>query len=149
AGRPVAEAWAGDTTDAGFRVRVYDELVARHGAVHVCVPAAGVARDALAVKVEKATGKATVYPAGTFGEVLEINLVAPVYWALEMVARLAEERHRKGLGRWEPEESVQGTVVFIGSVSARGNKGQLSYADSKAGLEGAAATLMKEAIYHG
>jgi NAD(P)-dependent dehydrogenase (short-subunit alcohol dehydrogenase family) len=149
AGRPVAEAWAGDATDAAFRARVYDELVARHGAVHVCVPAAGVARDGLAVKIDKAAGKAALYPAETFREVLETNLVAPVYWALEMVARLAEERHRKGLGRWEPEESVQGTVVFIGSVSAQGNKGQLSYAVSKAGLEGAAATLMKEAIYHG
>jgi NAD(P)-dependent dehydrogenase (short-subunit alcohol dehydrogenase family) len=149
AGRPVAEAWAGDTTDDAFRVKVYDELVARHGAVHVCVPAAGVARDALAVRVEKATGKAALYPVETFREVLEVNLVAPVYWALEMVARLAEDRHRRGLGRWEPAESVQGTVVFIGSVSALGNKGQLSYAVSKAGLEGAAATLMKEAMYHG
>ena len=40
-------------------------------------------------------------------------------------------------------------MVFIGSVSSQGNKGQLSYAVSKAGLEGAAATLMKEAIFHG
>jgi NAD(P)-dependent dehydrogenase (short-subunit alcohol dehydrogenase family) len=40
-------------------------------------------------------------------------------------------------------------VVFIGSVSSQGNKGQISYAVSKAGLEGAASTLTKEAIYHG
>jgi len=66
-----------------------------------------------------------------------------------MVARLAQERLRRGLGRWEPAEEVQGAVVLIGSVSSRGNKGQLAYAASKAGLEGAAATLMKEAIYHG
>ena len=39
--------------------------------------------------------------------------------------------------------------MFIGSVSSRGNKGQLSYATSKAGLEGAAATLAKEAMYYG
>ena len=51
--------------------------------------------------------------------------------------------------RWEPEEEVQGAVVFIGSVSSQGNKGQISYATTKAGLEGAAATLMKEAMYHG
>src|SRR5262249_61371987 len=43
----------------------------------------------------------------------------------------------------------QGTVVFIGSVSSQGNKGQLSYAVSKAGLEAAAAALMKEAMYYG
>jgi NAD(P)-dependent dehydrogenase (short-subunit alcohol dehydrogenase family) len=148
-GRTVAEAWVGDTTDAAFRARVYDDTAARFGPVQICVPAAGVARDSLAVKIDKATGKATIYPAETFREVLEVNVVAPVYWALEMVARLAEERKRKGLGRWEPAESVQGVVVFIGSVSSQGNKGQLAYAASKAGLEGAAATLMKEAIYHG
>ncbi|MFC6672981.1 SDR family oxidoreductase [Marinobacterium aestuariivivens] len=40
-------------------------------------------------------------------------------------------------------------MVFIGSVSSQGNKGQISYAATKAGLEGAAATLMKEAIFYG
>jgi NAD(P)-dependent dehydrogenase (short-subunit alcohol dehydrogenase family) len=84
-----------------------------------------------------------------FREVTEVNLIAPIYWALEMVARIAEDRFRRGLGRWDPIEQVQGTVVFIGSVSSQGNKGQLSYTVSKAGLEGAAATMMKEAIYHG
>jgi 3-oxoacyl-[acyl-carrier protein] reductase len=66
-----------------------------------------------------------------------------------MVARIAEDRLRRGKARWEPEEGVQGTVVFIGWVSSQGNKGQIAYAASKAGLQGAAATLMKEAIYYG
>jgi NAD(P)-dependent dehydrogenase (short-subunit alcohol dehydrogenase family) len=149
AGSDIAEAWVGDTTDEAFRARVYDEVQARHGIVQICVPAAGVARDALAIKVDKATGKAAIYPLQTFREVTEINLLAPIYWALELVARMAEDRWRRGLGRWNPEEQVQGTAVFIGSVSSQGNKGQLSYAVSKAGLEGAAATLMKEAMYHG
>jgi NAD(P)-dependent dehydrogenase (short-subunit alcohol dehydrogenase family) len=147
--RKVAEARVGDTIDDSFRRRVYDEVVARHGVVHICVPAAGITRDSLAVKVDKTTGKAMIYSSQTFREVLEVNLVAPIYWALEMVARIAEDRLQRRLGRWEPNEQVQGTVVFIGSVSSQGNKGQLSYAVSKAGLEGAASTLMKEAIYHG
>ena len=41
------------------------------------------------------------------------------------------------------------TIIFIGSVSSQGNKGQISYATTKAGLEGAAATMMKEAIFYG
>jgi NAD(P)-dependent dehydrogenase (short-subunit alcohol dehydrogenase family) len=147
--RKVAEPWVGETTDDGFRKRVFDEAVARHGIVHICVPAAGITRDSLAVKVDKATGQAVVYAKDTFREVTEVNLIAPIYWALEMVARIAEDRHRRGLGRWDPAELVQGTVVFIGSVSSQGNKGQLAYAVSKAGLEGAASTLMKEAIYYG
>jgi 3-oxoacyl-[acyl-carrier protein] reductase len=73
----------------------------------------------------------------------------PIYWALEMVARIAEDRAGRGLGRWDPKEAAQGKVVFIGSVSSQGNKGQISYATTKGSLEGAAATLMREAIYHG
>jgi NAD(P)-dependent dehydrogenase (short-subunit alcohol dehydrogenase family) len=146
----VAEALIGDTTNEEFRSHVFKVVSAKHGVVHICVPAAGITRDALAVKVDKETGKPQIYSAKTFREVTEVNLIAPIYWALEMVAHIAEERRRRGLGRWEPtEEKLWGTVVFIGSVSAQGNKGQIAYAASKAGLEGAAATLTKEAIYHG
>jgi NAD(P)-dependent dehydrogenase (short-subunit alcohol dehydrogenase family) len=149
AGRPAAEAMIGDATDGAFRCKVFDQAVARHGVVHICVPAAGITRDALSVKVDKDTGKAAVYPIDNFRLVTEVNLIAPVYWALEVVACMAEDRRRRGLGRWDPREDVQGTIVFIGSVSSQGNKGQIAYAASKAGLEGAAATLMKEAMFHG
>ena len=128
---------------------MFDQASAKYGVVNICVPAAGITRDALAVKIDKETGKAVAYPVETFRQVMEVNLVAPVYWAMEMVARIAEERRRRGLGRWEPSEKLWGTVVFIGSVSSQGNKGQIAYAASKAGLEGAAATLTKEAIFHG
>jgi 3-oxoacyl-[acyl-carrier protein] reductase len=148
-GRPVAEALLGDATDAQFRDHVFGQIVGKHGVVNICVPAAGITRDALAVKVDKETGRAAVYPVQTFREVTEVNLIAPVYWALETVARIGEERRRRGLGRWEPEEKLWGTIVLIGSVSSQGNKGQIAYAASKAGLEGAASTLTKEAIYHG
>ena len=148
-GRPVAEGQIGDATDEAFRSGVFDQVTARHGVVQICVPAAGITRDSLAVKVDRGSGKALLYPLATFRQVIEVNLIAPVYWALEMVARIAEDRGRRGLGRWEPAEEVRGTVVFIGSVSSQGNKGQISYAASKAGLEGAAATLTKEAIFHG
>lgn len=149
AGRPLATAKIGDTTDNAFRSRVYDEVTDQHGPVSICVPAAGVTRDALSVKLTKPAAKAVVYPIEDFRLVMEVNLIAPIYWALEMVARIAEDRCRCGLGRWEPEQKIQGAVIFIGSVSSQGNKGQISYAVSKAGLEGAAATLAKEAMYHG
>jgi NAD(P)-dependent dehydrogenase (short-subunit alcohol dehydrogenase family) len=149
AGRPVAKAFLGDVTEESFRRGVFDQVSAEFGPVGICVPAAGVTRDALAVKSDKETGKAIIYPAETFRLITEINLIAPIYWALEMVARIAGDRGRRGLGRWEPKEKLLGTIVFIGSVSSQGNKGQIAYAASKAGLEGAAATLTKEAIYHG
>ena len=150
AARPVAEALVGDVTDPVFRSNVFKQVRDKHGVVNICVPAAGITRDGLAVKVDKDTGRAVVYSQDLFQKVTDVNLIAPIFWALETVATITEERHRCGLGQWAPpEEKLWGTVVFIGSVSSQGNKGQIAYAASKAGLEGAAATLMKEAIYHG
>src|SRR5690606_9326230 len=47
----VARAYCGDTTDEKLRQRVYAELRAEFGPVNICVPAAGVTRDALAIKL--------------------------------------------------------------------------------------------------
>jgi 3-oxoacyl-[acyl-carrier protein] reductase len=149
AGSNIAFGYSGDATSGEFRHRVYQEMSERFGPVSICVPAAGITRDGLAVKADKQTGKVGIYPVETFRQVVEVNLIAPVYWALEMVAGIAQERARKGLKRWEPTEPLQGAVIFIGSVSSLGNKGQIAYAATKAGLEGAAATLMMEAVFHG
>jgi NAD(P)-dependent dehydrogenase (short-subunit alcohol dehydrogenase family) len=148
-GTPLAYGYSGDATDGKFRKHVYAEMEQRHGPVNICVPAAGITRDSLAVKVDKQTGQVSIYPTETFRQVVDVNLVAPVYWALELVAGIAADRSRKGLKRWEPTEPLQGTVIFIGSVSSLGNKGQIAYAATKAGLEGAAATLMMEAVFYG
>jgi NAD(P)-dependent dehydrogenase (short-subunit alcohol dehydrogenase family) len=141
--------FVGDTTDPAFRARVYDQVCLEMGIPSICVPAAGITRDSLAVKIDKETGRPEIYPLDHFRLVIEVNLLAPIYWALEMVARIATDRHKRGLRRWDPDEHVQGTIIFIGSISSQGNKGQISYASTKAGLEGAAATLMKEAMFHG
>ncbi|SPE60759.1 Short-chain dehydrogenase/reductase SDR (fragment) [Verrucomicrobia bacterium] len=149
AGGAVVFGYSGDTTDASFRRRVYEETAGKVGRINVCIPAAGITRDSLAVKMDKQTNQVTIYPVESFRQVVEVNLVAPVYWALEMVAGIAESRARRGLKRWEPTEPLEGAVIFIGSVSSLGNRGQIAYAATKAGLEGAAATLMMEAIFHG
>jgi 3-oxoacyl-[acyl-carrier protein] reductase len=149
AGRTVAIPFQGDTTDEKFRASVFDAISRKYGGVTLCVPAAGITRDDLAVRVDKVTGKARIYPLEQFKLVVDVNLIAPVYWALEMIGRIAEDRAAKGRKRWTPDEDMQGSVVFIGSISSQGNRGQISYASTKAGLEGAAATIMKEAMYYG
>jgi NAD(P)-dependent dehydrogenase (short-subunit alcohol dehydrogenase family) len=149
AGREVAVPFRGNATDERFRAAVYDEITRRHGPVSLCVPAAGITRDDLAVRIDKHTGKARIYPMEQFRLVVDVNLIAPVYWALEMIGRIAEDRAAKGLKRWSADEGIQGSVVFIGSISSQGNRGQIAYASTKAGLEGAAATIMKEAMFHG
>lgn len=149
AGREVAFGYRGDTTDAGFRHEVYGDFRAKVGVPRICVPAAAITKDALSVRIDKETGKVLIYPIEDFRKVLEINLLAPIYWAIELVAAVAEDRKARGLKRWQPEEGLQGAVVFLGSIASIGNVGQISYASTKAGLEGAAATLMAEAMYYG
>ncbi|HYY26382.1 MAG TPA: SDR family oxidoreductase, partial [Chthoniobacterales bacterium] len=149
AGRQVAIAYRGDTTDTAFREEVYTDLAAKAGVPRICVPAAGITKDALAVRIDKQTGQVVIYPMEDFRKVVEINMIAPIYWAIELVAAVAKDRASRGLKRWQPEEGLQGAVVFLGSIASIGNIGQISYASTKAGLEGAASTLMAEAMYYG
>jgi len=148
-GREVCVAYRGDVTAREFRRSVFDDLKARFGGVHTCVPAAGIVRDALAVKVDKATGKAALYDQDLFEKVVSVNLTAATYWAMETIASVAEQRFAAGKGKWSPDEGVGGEVCFIGSISSQGNKGQVSYASTKAALEGARGTLAKECAFYG
>jgi 3-oxoacyl-[acyl-carrier protein] reductase len=144
-----AHPFIGDVTDEAFRRQVFDCMTEIRSVPRICVPAAGITHDMLAAKVDKQSGKAVTYPIEQFRRIVEVNMTAPAYWAVEMIARIAEDRHAKGMGRWDPDEHIQGTVIFIGSVSSQGNRGQLAYAATKAGLEGVAATLTKEAMFYG
>jgi NAD(P)-dependent dehydrogenase (short-subunit alcohol dehydrogenase family) len=139
----------GDTTDADFRKRVFDRMCDQYGTVNLCVPAAGITRDALAVKTDRETGETSIYSPETFRLVIEVDLIAPIYWALETVARIAKWRQAHKVARWKPEEGIQGVIILVGSVSSNGVKGQIAYSTAKAGLDGAAATLSKEATFYG
>jgi len=148
-GKVQAMAYVGDVTNAGFRREVFDDVTKNYGVPAICVPAAGITGDKLAVRLNKETQKIELYPVEDFMRVLQINLVAPAYWAMEMIGKIAESRNARSLKQWGPPERIEGTVVFIGSVSSHGVKGQIAYSATKAGLEGVAAPLMMEAIYHG
>ncbi|MFO0837690.1 MAG: SDR family oxidoreductase [Phycisphaerae bacterium] len=139
----------GDVTDVAFRRDTFARLKKQFGVVNVCVPAAGIVRDALSVKVDKDSGHPELYPVDLFRQTLELNLLAATYWALETVSAVAEERSARKAGKWTPQEPIQGAICFIGSVSSAGNRGQISYAASKAALEAVSSTLAKEAIFYG
>lgn len=147
--RTVAHAFIGDTSNERFRNDVFQTMAEAAGTPTICVPAAAITKDGLAVRIDKETGEVKLYPVEDFRKVVEINMIAPVYWAMEMVGGIAMQRKRQGLKRWHPDEGIQGAVVFIGSIASVGNKGQISYSSTKAGLEGAASTLMAEAMYYG
>ena len=147
--RPLAEAIIGDVTDADFRaegvrpdvqqVRGAGGLRPRRG--HHPRPARRQDGQADRQGVDLPDRE---LPPGHGGQPRGPRLLG-----LEMVARIAEERLHKGKGRWAAEEGIQGTVIFIGSISSSGIPGQVSYSATKAALEGVAATLGKEATYHG
>ena len=149
--REVMIPFRGDVVDSNFRDSVFTELERRFEKVSLCVPAAGITRDRLSVKLDQTNGtvKPDIYSESDFRRVIDVDLVAPIYWALRTVASVAMDRSKRKVGKWTHDQSVQGAIVLIGSVSSVGNRGQISYATAKAGLEGGQATLSKEAIYYG
>jgi NAD(P)-dependent dehydrogenase (short-subunit alcohol dehydrogenase family) len=138
------EAFCGDVTDGTFRQSVFGSLAQKGEIARIFVPAAGITMDGLSVKIDKETGQAMLYPYQDFIRVLETNLVAPAYWAMEMASAIAQDRRKRGLKDWQPQEDVEGSVVFVGSVSSKGNIGQVAYAATKSGISGTASTLAKE-----
>jgi len=150
-GREVMIPYRGDVVDAAFREQVFSDMERRFGPVTLCVPAAGITRDRLSVKITGKNGSVThsIYSEDDFRRVLDIDLFAPIYWSLRTVASVAMDRSKRGVAQWSPQESMQGAIVLIGSVSSAGNRGQIAYATAKAGLEGAQATLAIEAVYYG
>lgn len=150
-GRDVWIPFRGDVVDSSFREHVFAAMEERYGPVTLCVPAAGITRDRLAVKVYRDNGSSTpnIYSETDFRRVMDVDLIAPIYWAMRTVGSVAVDRAQRDLKEWKPQESMQGAIILIGSISSAGNRGQISYATAKAGLEGAQATLAKEAIYYG
>jgi len=150
-GRDVLIPFKGDVAQEDFREAVFHQLEEKYGPVSLCVPAAGITRDRLSVKISRHNGTydLNIYSEDDFRRVMDIDLIAPIYWAMRTIGSVAVDRARRELGPWKPEEKVQGAIVLIGSISSAGNRGQISYATAKAGLEGAQATLATEAIYHG
>ena len=147
-GANVGVAYQGDVTSTEFRQDVFKKT-GEFGVPRICVPAAGILRDAMAVKVDKSTGKAELYSESLFRQVLEVNLLHPTYWSMQMIAAIAEHRAVKNSGKWSGGEGIQGVAVIIGSVACRGNRGQVSYSSAKSALNAVAKTLNAEGAYHG
>src|SRR4029077_16851831 len=124
-------AYRGDAADTTFRQEVYADVTTKAGVPRICVPAAAIIKDSLAVRIDKQTGRVVTYPMEDFRKVVESNVIAPIYWAIELVAAVAKERASRGLKRWQPEEGLQGAVVFLGSIASVGNVGQISYSSTK------------------
>ena len=145
----VVTGFCGDVTDSEFRQSVFETMEKNHGPVQICIPAAGIVRDGLAVKENKSTGEIELYPESNFRKLLDVNLLHPTYWAMQTIAGVARYRQSQGLGKWDTSEEIQGVIVLIGSVSSRGNRGQVGYAATKSALKAVCTTLNLEGLFHG
>lgn len=132
--------FSGDVCKRQFRQKVLGSMCFEDTEPSILVPAAGITRDKLAVRFNAKEKRYETYPEADWDAVLEVNLTAPIYWAVEMVRIIARAQ-----GRWDVnQEPTRGAVCFIGSVGCKGTKGQVAYSATKAALSGAAATLRKE-----
>jgi 3-oxoacyl-[acyl-carrier protein] reductase len=132
---------AGDVNEAGLealpsgvarrRLDVTDEAdvaafvawaAGRLGGLEALVNNAGILRDGLLVKKDRATGEVTTLSRADWDAVLAVNLTGATLMAREVVAAMARAGTRPGV------------VVNISSIARHGNRGQSNYVAAKAAL---------------
>ena len=146
---PNIRGFCGDVSDCDFRNRVFSNMLDEFGPVQICVPAAGIVRDGLAVKQNHKTGEVELYSEDKFRQILDVNLLHPAYWAMDTIAGIARHRLINNQSKWQSDEDIQGCIILIGSVSSRGNRGQVGYAAAKSGLKAVSSTLNLEGLFYG
>ncbi|HEY3448513.1 MAG TPA: SDR family NAD(P)-dependent oxidoreductase [Myxococcales bacterium] len=92
------------------------------GGLNCLVNNAGIFKDGLLVKTDKATGKVTdKLSLAQWQAVIDVDLTGPFLMTREVVARMVDAK-------------AKGVIVNISSVSRAGNPGQSNYSAAKAGL---------------
>ena len=145
---PIAEPMIGDTTDEAFRRKVFDHMLRQARCARVCVPAAAINRDQLAVKLDRSTGNAVMYPIDNFRLLVEVNLIAPVYWAMEMVGHRRGAPGTTAAGSGSRTRGPRAPSSSSGRSRRRGYPARSPTARPRPRLEGPR-TLSKEAMYYG
>jgi 3-oxoacyl-[acyl-carrier protein] reductase len=109
----------------------------RFGSVNGLINNAGIFRDALLVKTDKASGEVRTMSLSQWQTVLDVDLTGPFLCTRELSAR-------------HVEAGAQGPAVIINisSVSRAGNMGQSNYSAAKAGLVADTVTWARELARH-
>jgi len=104
----------------------------RMGGLNGLVNNAGILRDGLLVKRDKATGQVTTLSKADWDAVLGVNLTGATLMAREVVAWMARADARPGV------------IVNISSIARHGNRGQSNYVAAKAALAANTVTWARE-----
>jgi 3-oxoacyl-[acyl-carrier protein] reductase len=102
------------------------------GGLNALVNNAGILRDGLLVKKDRATGEVTTLPEADWDAVIAVNLTGATRMAREAVAHMVRAGTRPGV------------IVNLSSVARHGNRGQSSYVAAKAALAANTVTWARE-----
>jgi 3-oxoacyl-[acyl-carrier protein] reductase len=107
------------------------------GGLNALVNNAGIIRDGLLVRKDRATGEIKKMTAEDWRAVLDVNLTGATFMVREVVALMLAAEARPGV------------VVNMSSISRLGNKGQSNYVATKAALAANTLTWAREFAPHG
>ncbi|MBF5043576.1 SDR family oxidoreductase [Aggregicoccus sp. 17bor-14] len=102
------------------------------GGLNALVNNAGILRDGLLVKKDRATGEVKRLPTADWDAVIGVNLTGATLMVREVVAKMVET----GAG--------PGVVVNLSSIARHGNRGQSNYVSAKAALAANTFTWARE-----
>lgn len=111
------------------------QVMARFGAIHVCINYAGIGN------AYKTVGKNGPFPLAEFNKIIQVNLVGSFN-----VLRLAAEQMTKN----EPVDGERGVIINTASVAAyEGQMGQAAYSASKGGIVGMTLPIARDLASYG
>lgn len=102
------------------------------GGLNALINNAGIIRDGLLVKQDRATGKVLRLPTAKWNAVLGVNLTGATLMVREVVATMVEAGQRPGV------------IVNMSSIARHGNRGQSNYVAAKAALSANTVTWSRE-----
>jgi 3-oxoacyl-[acyl-carrier protein] reductase len=102
------------------------------GGLNGLVNNAGILRDGLLVKKDRATGAITKLSTEQWNAVIGVNLTGATWMVREVVAKMVETEQKPGV------------IVNISSIARHGNRGQSNYTAAKAALAANTVTWSKE-----
>lgn len=102
------------------------------GGLNALVNNAGILRDALLVKKDKATGQVKKLSTADWNAVIGVNLTGATFMVREVVAKMVAT------------ETKPGVIVNMSSIARHGNRGQSNYVSAKAALAANTFTWARE-----
>ena len=102
------------------------------GGLNALINNAGILRDALLVKKDKATGQVKKLSTADWNAVIGVNLTGATFMVREVVGKMVET------------ETKPGVIVNMSSIARHGNRGQSNYVSAKAALAANTFTWARE-----